>query len=390
MWRPRLAQPFLHGIDVFLAEIFLLDAAVHLHGAHGRDDDGSRRLQTGLAAFDVEELFGAEVGAEAGFGHHIVGELQRGRGGDHRIAAMRDVGERAAMHEGRIVLQRLHEIGLHGVLEQHRHGAVGLEVASIDRRLVAAVGDDDVAQPLLQVLEVVGEAKDRHHLRRHRDVEAGLTRIAVGDAAQRADDLAQRPVVHVHDAAPDDAARVDAEFVAPIDVVVDQGRKQIVGSGDRVEVTGEMQVHVLHRDDLRIAAAGSTTLDAEVRPERSLADAGDGLLADAVQPVAEANRRRRLALAGRCRVDGGDEDQLAVRAAAGRGDELCRDLRLVMAVGQKMLFGDPEPGADLHDRLLLGGARDLDVGLHFGHCGSPDVGNAAVRATVLPVASRRA
>ena len=157
--------------------------------------------------------------------------------------------------------------------------------------------------------------------------------------------------------------------------------------GDGVEIAGEVEVHVLHRHDLRIAAAGRTALDAEVRAERSLADADDGLLADAVQPVAEADRRGRLAFAGRRRVDGGDQDQLAVLAAALRGDELGRDLRLVVAVGQKVLCRDAELGADLHDRLLLGGARDLDVGLHFGHDGSPEVlvGNVAVRAAVCPL-----
>ncbi len=152
------------------------------------------------------------------------------------------------------------------------------------------------------------------------------------------DDLAQRAVVHVHDAAPDDAAGVDAELVAPVDVVVDQRREQIVRRGDGVEVAGEVEVHVLHRHDLRIAAAGRAALDAEVRPERGFANADHRLLADAVQPVAEAHRRRRLAFAGRRRVDRGDQDQLAVLVALHRFDELGRYLRLVMAVGQKM-FG---------------------------------------------------
>ena len=129
------------------------------------------------------------------------------------------------------------------------------------------------------------------------------------------DDLAQRAVVHVHDAAPDDAADVDALLVAPVDVVVDQRREQIVRGGDGVEVAGEMQVHVLHRHDLRIAAAGRTALDAEIRPERGLADADDRLLADAVQAVAEADGGGGLAFAGRRRVDRGDQDQLAVLAA---------------------------------------------------------------------------
>ena len=48
-------------------------------------------------------------------------------------------------------------------------------------------------------------------------------------------------------------------------------------------------------------------------------------------------------------------------------DELGRDLGLVVAVGQQMLRRDADLGADLLDRLLLGRARDFDVGLEFGH-----------------------
>ena len=84
---------------------------------------------------------------------------------------------------------------------------------------------------LVEIVEVGGKAEDRHHLRGDGDVEAVLAREAVGDAAERGDDLAQRPVVHVHDAAPGDAAGVDAELVAPVDVVVDQRGQQVVGGG---------------------------------------------------------------------------------------------------------------------------------------------------------------
>ena len=363
----EIGAALLHRLDVFRAEVLLLDAAIHLHRPHGGHDHRRRRLQPGLAALDVEELFRPEIGAEAGFGDDIVGKLQRRRGGDHRIAAMRDVGERAAMHEGRIVLQRLHQVRLHRVLEQHGHGARRLEVARKHRRLVAAVGDDDVAEALFEVLEIVGQAQDRHHFRGHRDVEAGLARIAVGDAAERGDDLAQRPVVHVHDAPPDDAAGVDALVVAPVDVVVDQRRQKVVRRGDGVEVAGEVQVHVVHRHDLRQAAAGRTPLHAEIGAERGFADADHGLLADAVEPVAEADRRGGLAFAGRRRVDGGDQDQLAGLVLARRGDEFGRHLRLVMAIGQQMLGRDAELAADLLDRLLLRSARNLDVGFHFGH-----------------------
>ena len=325
---------------------------------------GGRRRQAGLAALDVEELLGAEIGAEAGFGDDIVGELEGGLRGDDRIAAMGDVGERPAVDEGGVVLERLHEVRLHRLGQQHGHRPVGLDVATVDRGLVAAVADDDVAEPPFEIVDVVGQTQDRHHLGGDGDVEAGLARIAVGDAAQRADDLAQRPVVHVEHPAPDDAADVDGLGVAPVDVVVDHRRQQVVGRGDGVEIAGEVEVDVLHRHDLGVPAAGGAALDAEARAERGLAQAHRRLLADPVEPVAEADGRGRLAFAGRRRVDRGHENQLAVRTVAEARDEVGGDLRLVMAKREQVFVGDAELGADLLDRLLGRGACDFDVGLH--------------------------
>ena len=54
-----------------------VDAAVVLDRAHGRDDHRRVRLEARLAALDVHELLGAEVGAEAAFRDDVVGELQR-------------------------------------------------------------------------------------------------------------------------------------------------------------------------------------------------------------------------------------------------------------------------------------------------------------------------
>ncbi len=143
---------------------------------------------------------------------------------------MGDVGEGAAMDEDRVVLERLHHVWHQRVLEQHGHGAVALDVAGADGLLVARVADDDVAEALLEILEVAGETEDRHHLGGDRDVEAVLAREAVRDAAERVDDRAQGAIVHIEDAAPLDAAAVEADCVAPIDVIVDQCREQVVGA----------------------------------------------------------------------------------------------------------------------------------------------------------------
>jgi hypothetical protein len=136
--------------------------------------------QARRAALDVDELLGPQVGAEAGFGDHVVGQLERAARGQHRVAAVRDVGERPAMHQRRRVLQRLHQVGRQRVLQQHGHRAVHLQLGGGDRAAVARLGHHDAAQPRLQVGQRRGQAQHGHHFRRHHDVEARLARQAVG------------------------------------------------------------------------------------------------------------------------------------------------------------------------------------------------------------------
>ena len=357
----EVGEAALERRQILLAQGVLGDAAMHLERAHGGDDHRRLRGQAGLAALDVEELLGAEIGAEAGLGDHVVAELECGAGRHHRVAAMGDVGERAAMDEGGVALQRLHQVGRQRVLEQHGHGAGGLQVGGEHRLAVAGVAHDHLAEPLLEVLEAGGEAEHGHDLGGDGDVEAVLARKAVGDAAQRGDDLAQRAVVHVDRPPPGDPALVEAERVAPVDVVVEHRRQQVVGAADGVEVAGEVQVDLLHRHDLGVAAAGGPALHAEAGAERRLAQGDHRLLADAVQPVAQAHRRRGLALAGGRRVDRGDQHQAAVGAVGLLGDPAQIELGDVAAVVDQRLVGNAHPLGHGLDRLQLGRARDLDV-----------------------------
>lgn len=210
---------------------------------------------------------------------------------------MCDVGEGATVNECGVVFQRLHQVRLHCFFQQHGHGSVCFQFARGDRRAVAPVGNDDVAEPLLQIFEIGRQAEDGHDFGRNGDVEPCFTRKAVGNATKRTDDGAQCAIVHVHHPAPDNAANVDAQFVAPVDVVLDQGCEQVVGRGDGVEVTGEMQVDVFHRDDLGIAATGCAALHAETRAERRFTQADHRVLADPVETVAKTDRCGRLAFA---------------------------------------------------------------------------------------------
>ena len=235
-------------------------------------------------------------------------------------------------------------LGISASLSRTVIGPARLEVGRGHRAPLAGVADDDLAEALLEVGKVLGEAEDRHHLRGDRDVEAVLAREAVGDAAERADDLAQRAIVHVHHPAPGDPARVEAELVAPVEVVVDQRGEQVVGGADRVEIAGEVEVDVLHRHDLGVAAAGRPALHAEAGAERGLAQADRRALADPVEAVAEADGGGGLAFAGRRRGDRGDQHELAVRPLAELLEIVEAHLGLVAAVWRQRIAGDAEAG----------------------------------------------
>ena len=264
-----------------------------------------------------------------------------------------------------LFFEGLHQVRHEGVLEQHRHRPVGVDLVGPHRLAIARVADDDVAEAALQVLRIAGQTEDRHDLGGDGDVEAGLAREAVADAAHRGDDAAQAAVVHVDGTPPGDAAHVEVEPVAPVDVVVDHRRQQVVGGADGVHVAGEVEVDVLHGHDLGIAAAGGTALDAEARAEAGLAQADHGLLAKPVEPVAEADRGRRLAFAGRGRGDGRHQHQPGVGTVVqgpGVGE---RDFGLVVAEGDDVLGGDAEAfGGDRLDGLDVGPAGDFDITIH--------------------------
>ena len=277
---------------------------------------------------------------------------------------MGDIAEGATVDDRRVVLHRLDEIRHQGVAEKHGHGSCGLERRRRHRRLVEGATDDDVAEPTSEIGKAGREAEDSHDLGGNRDVETRLPREAIGDATERGDDVAERPIIHVHDPPPGYATDVEVEAVAPVDVIVDEGGEEIVRRSNRVKVTGEVEVYLLHRYDLRIAAAGGAPLHSQARPERWLAQAHDRPPADSVQGVAETNRGGALALAGRRRRHGRDQDQLAVGMVRSAGDVVERDLGLPGAVLVDVPRRDAEIERDVLDRQQFCGPREFDIARH--------------------------
>src|ERR1019366_1476928 len=334
-------------------------------GADGRDDHHRLRAKARFAAFDVDEFLGAEIGAKARLGHYIIGEFKRGLGGEDGIAAMRDIGERPAVNERRVVFESLHKVRLEGAFQKHRHGAMGVQIGRMNRLLVARVANHDPSQPVLQILDRGGKTKDGHDFGGDHDVEAILAGIAVPNAAQPNGDLPQRPVVHVDHALPCDAPHIEAQLIAVMDMIVDHRGEKIVGKTDRTEVAGKMEVDVLHRNNLRVTAPSRAALHAKNRAERGLAQTNGSILANPVQRIAEANRGGRLAFSSRGRADRRHENQLAVRPVLEAIHIIQRYLGLVIAKRLKVLIRD----AKFFERHFTDAAhcsllRDFDVRRH--------------------------
>ncbi len=222
------------------------------------------------------------------------------------------------MNQGRATLERLEEVRLQGVLQDHRHRPGDSEVLGRDRLPRPGAAHHDPAEPLTHVPQGGAERQDHHDLTGRGDVEAALTRHAVHPSAEADDDVAQRPVVDVDHASPRHAPGVETHGAPVVQIVVDHRRQQVVRRGDGVEVAGEVEVDPLHRNDLAVAASGRSALDAEGRPHRRLTQGHDGLGTAGDEPFGEADARGGLALTERRGRHRGDHDVLRATARRGR------------------------------------------------------------------------
>src|SRR5215212_2580589 len=252
------------------------------------------------AALDVEEPLGAHVRAEAGFGDKEVSAADADQVRHDRGVAGGYVAERSSVDQGRRVLQCLHQIRFYGLLHDDRHSARGLQVLGSYGLTIGGAADNDPSQSLPQVSERRGERQNSHDLGGGGDVEARLAGNAVPSLAEASDHVPQGAVVYVQNPPPGDSVPIHIEeVVVVVDVVVYDGREEVVGRRDRVVVAGQVQVERLHRHHLAVAAARGAALDPKSGAHRGLADGDRGSLADVFEGLPEPHGGRRLTLTQR-------------------------------------------------------------------------------------------
>ena len=111
-------QAAFHRVGIEFLQLVGVFSAVQLERTNGCNQNHRIRIQTGRAALDIEELLRAQVKTEPRFGDGPVGEVHRHPGCEYAVATVRDIGERSAVHEDGGTVQRLHQVGMHGVAQQ--------------------------------------------------------------------------------------------------------------------------------------------------------------------------------------------------------------------------------------------------------------------------------
>src|SRR5680860_192525 len=260
------------------------------------------------------------------------------------------------------VLQGLYEVWHEGVLQEDGHGTGDLDVFGGDGVSRLRVRDDDPIKAGLQIFEVSGKTEDGHELGGDGDVEARLALDALPLLTHS--DVAQGAFVQVHHARPGDVLDVDIEVVALEQVVIQHSGAEVMRCGDGVKVTGEVQVDVLHRDHLRVAAAGCTALDPERGTERGLTQGGYHALADLRETHGQTHVGGGLTLTGRGGSDGGAEYQLAVGLVGQTVQDIQMDLGFVLTVEIDVVLAEAEILRHLDDGLEGSFLCDLDVAFH--------------------------
>ena len=110
-WRWRLAKPFSTASTFSkTSSSLVLTPPCHLSAPDRCDQNRRVGLHAGLAHLDVEELLRAQIRREARFRDADVAEREREPGGLDGAAAVRDVGERAAVQNRRSSFRGLHQV----------------------------------------------------------------------------------------------------------------------------------------------------------------------------------------------------------------------------------------------------------------------------------------
>ena len=189
------------------------------------------------------------------------------------------------MHKNQILLQGLYNIGLHRVFQKHRHGTDRMKIFRSNRFSFLVIRYDDSGKTGFQIRKVLTEAENGHNLRRHGDDEVVFSYYSVLCSAKTDNDVSKRSVIHIEAALPLDSLQINVQCISLLNMIIEHCGKQIVCRSNRMEISREMKIQILHRNHLGISSSGCTALDSEAGSETRLPEGGNRFLSDTVQSI---------------------------------------------------------------------------------------------------------
>src|SRR5579864_641184 len=132
-----------------------------------------------------------------------------------------------------------------------------------------------------------------------------------------------------------------------------------------MNISGEMEIEILHGNNLAVAATGGAALNAKRRALARLTNAGENLLAEMrAERLAQADGCGRLSLTEGRRRDGSDDNIFPVGTILQAITDREMNLGLALAVQFDLVRKNARFFGDLFDRDGRRGLRDLNVGRH--------------------------
>ena len=300
-----------HSCDVWLLDIFQSYSTMHLQRLEGNNENSEVWLQTCLAAFDVIELLCTEISTESCLCNGIVAILKSSSCSHDGIAAMSNVGKRTAMNKCWCTLCCLNQIWLQSIEKESYDTATYTHILYGKWLVILGDAQEDIIDTATKIIDACCETHDSHNLRSWRNIETRLCLDAVL-ISYTGDDAAQTSIVHIHDATPKNLLEFESLCLVLETVVVQEGSNHVVGLCDGMEIASEMEINLIHRQNLCVTATCSTTLHAEARTQRWFAKSYYSLLADLLHTQGETHGYGGLAITSLGRTDSGNEDEMMV------------------------------------------------------------------------------
>ena len=263
-----------HTCDVWLLDIFLSYTTMHLQRLEGNNENGEVWLQTCLAAFDVVELLCTEISTESCLCNGIVAILKSSSCSHDGIAAMSNVGKRTAMNKCWCTLCCLNQIWLQSIEKESYDTATYTHILYGKWLVVLGDAQEDIIDTATKIIDACCETHDSHDFRSRSDIEACLCLDAVL-IADTGDDAAETTVVYVHHAAPENLLQLETLCLVLETVVIQEGSNHVVGLCNGMEIASEMEINLIHRQNLGVTATCGTTLHAKAWTERWFAQGYD-------------------------------------------------------------------------------------------------------------------